>query len=158
MERVNRILNDPVFLNYLTKNKEAEVDRIYCHHDIEHFLNVSRIAYILSLEEKLYIDKEIFYAMGLLHDIGRWMEHENGIDHAIASKELAGRILTKHDFSEIEIGEILTAIESHREKRETSLLADILYRADKCSRNCTRCDARATCKKFQNGEEFFLLY
>ena len=116
MKRINYILNDPDFLNYLNKNQEAEVDRIYCHHDIAHFLDVSRIAYIISLEEKLNIDKVILYAMGLLHDIGRWMEYENGIDHAIASKKLAEGILHKCEFSEIEIKEILTAIGDHREK------------------------------------------
>ena len=158
MERINYILHDPEFLNYLKKNQEAEADRIYCHHDLAHFLDVSRIAYILSLEEKLNIDKAILYAMGLLHDIGRWMEYENGIDHAIASKELASGILQKCEFSEIERKEILTAIEGHREKGDISLLGDILYRADKLSRNCTLCNGRITCKKFQNDEKPYLHY
>jgi len=158
MERINYILNDPDFINYLNKNKETEADRIYCRHDIAHFLDVSRIACIISLEEKLIIDKEILYAMGLLHDIGRWMEYENGTDHAIASKELAAGILQKYEFSEIEISEILSAIEGHRKRGDTSYLGDLLYRADKLSRNCTHCKARITCKKFQNGEKPFLLY
>lgn len=158
MERINYILNDPEFLNYLKKNEEAEVDRIYCHHDIAHFLDVSRIAYIISLEEKLNIDKEILYGMGLLHDIGRWMEYKNGIDHAIASKELAVGILQKCKFSEIEIKEIVTAIEGHRKKGDTPPLEDVLYRADKLSRNCTLCSARITCKKFlrSTGTVFLL--
>ncbi len=158
MERINYILNDPDFLNYLNKNIEAEADRIYCHHDIAHYLDVSRIAYIISLEQKLDVDKVILYAMGILHDIGRWMEYENGIDHAIASKKLAEGILHKCEFSEIEIKEILSAIEGHRKKGGTSFLADILYRADKFSRNCILCNARITCKKFQNGEKPFLRY
>ncbi|MBR0598649.1 HD domain-containing protein [Sinanaerobacter chloroacetimidivorans] len=156
MQRIDSILNDTEYLDYLNKIQEAEADRIYCRHDMTHFLDVSRIAYILSLEEKLHIDKEILYAMGLLHDIGRWMEYENGIDHAIASRELAAGILQKCDFTEIEIKEVLTAIEEHRKKSGTTLLADILYRADKLSRNCILCKAKKTCRKFYG--EAFLLY
>jgi len=82
----------------------------------------------------------------------------DGIDHAIASKELAERILIRYDLAEIEGTKILTAIKGHRKKDESSPLADILYRADKFSRNCVLCNARKTCKKFQNGEDYFLFY
>jgi uncharacterized protein len=158
MERINCILNDPDFISYLNKNTAAEASRIFCRHDITHFLDVSRIAYIISLEEKLDIDKEVLYAAGLLHDVGRWIEYENGIDHAAASKQLAEGILTKYKFTEIEKKEILTAIEGHRKKDGAPLLTDLLYRADKCARNCALCDAKSVCKKFQNGETFFLFY
>ncbi len=158
MKRINKILANEDYIKYLNKNKEAEGNRIYCHHDIEHFLDVSRIAYIISLEENLNANKEILYAMGLLHDIGRWMEYESGIDHALASKNLAEGILRDCDFSESEIHEILTAIESHRNIKSTSVLGDLLYRADKLSRNCLHCSAIATCKKFQNKEVPVILY
>jgi HD superfamily phosphodiesterase len=158
MRRINLILNDPDFLSYVQKIQAAEADRIYCRHDMPHFLDVSRIAYIMSLEGKLDIGKEIIYAAGLLHDMGRWMEYESGVDHAIAGKELAAGILRKYDFSEAEIGEIFIAIESHRTGAGSSPLADILYRADKLSRNCVFCEARNECKRFRNGEDFLLLY
>ena len=158
MKRINDILNDSDFIKYLNKNTEAEAGRIFCRHDMAHFLDVSRIARIISLEEKLDIDKEMFYAAGLLHDIGRWMEYENGADHAAASKELAEGILAKYEFTEKEKKEILIAIEGHRKRGGTSLLADLLYRADKYARNCALCDAKTACRKFQNGETFFLLY
>jgi len=158
MERVNLIINDAEYLEYLKKNQEHEIDRIYCHHDEHHFIDVSRVAYIIALEEQLDIGKEIIYASGLLHDIGRWMEYEKGGDHAIASKELADGILRKSGFTEEEIREILEAIAGHRNKEESSQLADILYRADKLSRVCTGCNARSTCKRFQNGEKPYLFY
>ena len=158
MQRINCILNDPEFLNYLTKIQEAEADRIYCRHDIAHFLDVSRIACVIAHEERLNIDQEILYAAGLLHDIGRWIEYESGYDHAAASKELAAGILQNCGFSETEIKEILTAIEGHRKKGHTASLEDILYRADKFSRNCTLCNTRLTCRKFQNGEKPYLRY
>ena len=158
MERINSILKNPDFLNYINKNEKAETDRIYCRHDLAHFLDVSRIACILSLEEKLDLDKEIVYGTGLLHDIGRWMEYENGLDHAEASKELAAGILQQCGFLEPEITEILSAIGGHRNQLGTSPLGDILYRADKLSRNCTRCNAVITCKRFQDGEKPYLQY
>lgn len=158
MKRINQILTNENYVKYLAKNKEAEGNRIYCHHDIEHFLDVSRIAYIISLEEKLNANKEILYAMGLLHDIGRWMEYESGIDHALASKNLAEEILHSCDFNDSEIQEILTAIEFHRNIKNSSILGDLLYRADKLSRNCLHCSAIASCKKFQNGEVPVILY
>ncbi|MDR1135265.1 MAG: HD domain-containing protein [Clostridiales Family XIII bacterium] len=160
MKRINDILNDPEYLDYLQRILTAENDRIYCCHDMEHFIGVSRIAHIISLEENLDIEKEIIYAAGLLHDIGRFMEYENGIDHAIASRELAEGILTKHSFTEAERKEITSAIENHRNRvgGTTSPLADIIYRADKLSRNCVLCDIRTTCKRFQNGETAVFIY
>ena len=158
MQRINDILNDVEYLNYVNKIEKMEADRVYCRHDMTHFLDVSRISYILSLEQKLNINKEILYAMGILHDIGRWMEYESGIDHSIASKEIAERILTRYDFTLDERTKMIMAIEGHRERDTSSPLADILYRADKMSRNCVLCNAKVTCKNFQNGEESFLLY
>jgi putative nucleotidyltransferase with HDIG domain len=158
MKRINNILNDPEYLTYLNKIQKAEAERVYCHHDLTHFLDVSRIAFILSLEGKLDIDKEIIHAAGVLHDIGRWMEYENGLDHAAASRALGAGILRKCGFSDIEMEEILSAIAGHRNLSGASVLTDILYKADKLSRNCTLCDARATCKKFQNDEKPFLQY
>lgn len=158
MKKINSILNNSDFLNYLQKNIKAEEDRIYCCHDIAHFLDVSRIAYILSLEEKLNLDKEVLYAMGLLHDIGRWMEYESGVDHAVASKELAEEILKDCGFKESDIVEILKAIEAHRRNTHTTTLGELLYRADKLSRNCVLCRARNTCKNFQNGERPYIIY
>lgn len=156
MKRINMILNDSEYLDYFNKIQAAETDRIYCRHDMNHFLDVSRIAYIISLEEKLNIDKEIIYAMGLLHDIGRWMEYENGVDHAVASKALAAGILQKCNFTEPEIGEILIAIEAHRNPECTTISGRILYQADKLSRNCLFCKAKLSCKKYFG--EAFLAY
>ena len=113
---------------------------------------------ILNLEENLGIEKETIYAMGLLHDIGRWMEYEKGIDHAIASSTLAGKILIKCGFSKENIDEILKAIEGHRKNENFSILGELLYNADKLSRNCVSCKARSTCKRFRNHENPFLQY
>jgi uncharacterized protein len=158
MKRINDILNDLEYLRCVKMIQAAEADRIYCRHDPAHFLDVARIARIMALEENLDADKELLYAAALLHDIGRWMEYENGTDHAIAGKELAEKILATHGFTEAERAMITAAIEGHRTGGAASPLANLLYRADKLSRNCVLCDAAATCKRFQNGEKAVLLY
>ena len=158
MERVNCILEDADFIRYIAKNKESEKERIFCHHDLNHLLDVCRISWILNLEEELSIDKEKIYAAGLLHDIGRCMEYETGRDHAIVSGELAEGILDRCGFSDNEKTEIVEAIKSHRKKEHPTDLSRILYRADKLSRPCFGCEAIGKCKRFRQGEEPFLIY
>lgn len=158
MDRINCILEDKEFQMYLKKNEELEVDRIFCHHDITHFLDVCRIAMIINLERKLNINKELIYGGGLLHDIGRWVEYNTGKDHALASAELAEPILRRCGFTQLEIEEITLAIRSHRNKEHRTDLSSILYEGDKASRLCFNCKAKDKCKRFSNGELYYFKY
>lgn len=158
MERVNCILEDIDFLKYVAKTKKLEEDRIFCHHDLNHLLDVCRISWILNLEEKLLIDKEKIYAAALLHDIGRWVEYETGQDHAIASGELAESILDRCGFSDNEKVDIIRAIKNHRKKEHSTGLSRILYKADKLSRPCFNCEAISQCKRFKQAQKQALLY
>lgn len=158
MDRINCILENEDFKTYLKTNETLETERIFCHHDINHFLDVSRVASIINLEKGYGLDKELIYAAGLLHDIGRWVEYQEGKDHAIASAELAEAILIKCGFMQEELNEIITAIKAHRDKQQTTNLGRVLYEADKTSRACYSCNARGQCKRFSNGEKFFLKY
>lgn len=155
MERIDCILQDSEFKDYVSKNYLAEESRIYCHHDLTHFLDVCRIAWILNLERGLNLAKEVVYAAGLLHDIGRWQEYQTGRDHAEISAELAGPILARCGYDGAESTEILSAIGAHRTDGAVQDLNRILYEADKASRMCLYCDAKGLCKNFQNGEQFF---
>jgi putative nucleotidyltransferase with HDIG domain len=160
MQRVNQLLLDGDFLKNLRKNEACEADRQYCRHDLTHALDVARIAYILSLEENLGVDRELIYAAALLHDIGRWMQYEAGIGHERASQALSGHLLEKHGFDEAETAAVLNAIGSHRGDPSggSAELSELLYRADKLSRNCAVCDAIKTCKRFQNNETPYFQY
>ena len=71
MERINWILNHPLYTSSYNQLKDLEKDRIFCCHQMPHLLDVARIAYIRNLEEHLGLDKEIIYAASLLHDIGK---------------------------------------------------------------------------------------
>lgn len=159
MKRVNRILQNETYKEYLEKIKNLEKDRIYCKHEMTHLMDVARIAYILNLEEKSDIDKEMIYATALLHDIGRWVEYESGTDHALASKELSYEILKNCGFNDAESAVICQAIGHHRIKENhPTTLSWYLYQADKLSRPCISCKSIDTCKKYANGEIPIVLY
>lgn len=146
MDRIDKILNHNLFLLHMKANKEAEADRRFCLHNIEHLLDVSRVAMIINLQENLNIDREIIYAAALLHDIGRHVQYKENIPHEVASVAIAKEILDECDFSKEETLVILNAISAHREiKLEKSPLGDILYRADKESRPCFFCKVRNEC-------------
>lgn len=152
MEKINKILTDKRFQEYVDKNLMAEKDREFCNHSFEHMLSVARIAYILVLEQDLESEfsRETVYASGLLHDIGRWKEYETGKDHALLSAELARVILEEAGFDRKETAGIIRAIKDHRGSEETKrdLLGDILHRADILSRPCWNCPVGEKCYKF----------
>ena len=159
MERVNQILHHPAYVEYIQKIKIHEEDRIFCKHDMVHFLDVCRIAENLWLRQCLE-NKDIredfasnmdmkahIYATGLLHDIGRWQEYEEGVPHEVASAHLAESILIDCGFDENIRKEILLAISNHRNKdiKEENTLSGWIYRADKLSRACYACEAEKDC-------------
>ncbi|MBQ7587964.1 MAG: HD domain-containing protein [Lachnospiraceae bacterium] len=51
LPRVNRILGDEEYLKYIHEIEELERDRIFCRHNMEHFLNVARIACLLDHDD-----------------------------------------------------------------------------------------------------------
>lgn len=145
-ERYQQILQNAQYKEEFNKILQYEQKRIFCRHTMEHFLDVARIMYILSLEEQVQISKDLIYATALLHDIGRAQEYENGIPHEEASIPIARSVLNNCNYSQEEIQLITDAIESHREITSTdNILSTYLYRADKLSRNCFSCPASEKC-------------
>lgn len=161
MKRVSAIYEHSLYQTSLAKNGEAEKDRVFCRHNLSHFIDVARLSYIFSLERGFLIPKEEIYAAALLHDIGRWKQYQDGTPHDIASADLAETILCDVGFSVDERARILGAILEHRgrsekmqdqvdkkQKMEGVLgkeLSEILYDADKISRNCYGCPAKEEC-------------
>lgn len=147
MERIDKILNHDLFIENLKKNAAAEADRRFCRHDMTHFLDVARIGWIIILEEKLEITREMIYGAALLHDLGKHRQYEEGIPHEQASAAIAPQILKDCGFDDKETDVIIDAILQHRNaavSREENLRG-VLYRADKTSRACFACQAEADC-------------
>lgn len=157
MERVNRILNNPTYREYLKKIEICEVDRIFCRHNMEHFLDVARIAYIMVLEQGLKISKEVVYAIALLHDVGRWIQYEKGIPHEQASAELSKELLDDSGFTAEEKRIILDGIISHR-KADDDIINNIIYDSDKLSRKCFTCKASSLCNWSEEEKNLNLTY
>jgi len=166
VKRVGLILKDCEFNQFMENNATKETGRKFCCHDLSHVIDVARVAYTLFLEKILLQEdygfsahfskaqaKEIVYAAGLLHDIGRWCEYETGEDHARAGGLLAQPILTRAGFEIAEQEIIIRAIKEHRKNiEENSFLGQILYRADKFVRLCNYCSAKDECYKLDSME------
>ncbi len=157
MERIQRILAHSFYRECLSKIAEWEKTRPFCGHDMTHFLDVARIAMIFNLKEHCNLSQEMIYAAALLHDVGRFVQYEDGTDHAQASARLAPSILEECGYTKEESTQIVEAIANHRnsEIAEDSDLKGLIYRADKASRPCYGCLMEPECdwpKKKKNGE------
>lgn len=162
MKKIDAIVRDPLFRECLEKNEKTERDREFCRHDLQHFIDVARIVYILMLESGNFPQfirenrlggprpaKEVIYAAGILHDIARWREYEIGEDHAPLGAELAEQILHRAGFAPVEVRIVTRAIYEHREQStQMSLLGELLHRADNLSRACHECSVQGKCYKF----------
>lgn len=160
MERIDKILNHDLFKYYVSENEKEEQGRLFCHHDMGHFLDVARIGRILNLEEKAGLSLDVIYAAALLHDIGRHVQYRDNTPHEQASAMLAPGILKECGYTEAEQEEILFAIASHRDEEQAGKrpLAAILYRADKLSRPCFCCRQEQNCNWKQRKKNRVLRY
>lgn len=149
MKEIEAIRQHSLYTEYYEKLKHAEKDRVFCCHQMEHLLDVARIAYITSLEQNLGLRKEVIYAAALLHDIGKYRQYTEGIPHEKASAEIAEVILEElpeNAFTKEEKTSILRAILGHRKEREDmEVLERLIYNSDKHSRKCFACEVQEEC-------------
>lgn len=150
MDRVNAILAVPLYRESYTRLEELERDRIFCRHQMNHLLDVARIAWIRNLENGLGLKKDVVYAAAVLHDIGKGMQYEEKIPHEKAGEKIAAEILdTLSDnqaYTPEEREAILTAIRGHRRlRKDPEILEHLLYESDKASRMCFACPAEREC-------------
>ncbi|WP_195266971.1 HD domain-containing protein [Eubacterium sp. 1001713B170207_170306_E7] len=144
LTQTNRLLNLPQYQDYLRRIEAHEKNRRLCRHNLAHFLDVARIAAIIAHDEGLKLDRDLIYTTALLHDIGRFVQYEDGTPHERASHDLAAGFLRQLDFSPEDQSVILDAILSHRTSGTQGFNA-VFYRADKKSRACYGCGARDEC-------------
>ena len=79
MVRIQKIVSHPEFKKSMESIRELEKDRIFCRHGMEHLLDVSRIAYIDNMETGAGYAKDVIYAAGLLHDVGKYLQYMQGM-------------------------------------------------------------------------------
>ena len=85
MAHADAIAAHPLWRKSVVCITQLEASREFCRHDVTHFLDVARLAWIENLERGLGVSKEEIYAAALLHDIGRHLQYEKGIPHDEAS-------------------------------------------------------------------------
>lgn len=160
MPRVQAIVKSARFQEALAVIDAAEVDRPFCKHGLTHLLDVARVAWILSLEQGLGLEREVVYAAALLHDVGRAVQYTTGEPHDEAGERIASSILDslpeQVTFVEQDRVEILDAVESHRgvssvgapasgASGNSGKLAQAIRTADHISRPCFACPASNAC-------------
>ncbi len=151
LELTNRILTNETYCKELDRLRKLEKDRVFCGHDIEHFLDVARIVMIICMEKNIDVVPDIIYSASLLHDIGRSEEYTENIPHHIAGKEKAEKILDEAGCCEDMKKKILSLILNHRNKdNEKDSLESIFYMADKKSRLCFACPSSDICNWQEN--------
>lgn len=146
LEITNRILVNETYRTELDTLRKLEKDRVFCGHDIEHFLDVARITMIICMEKGIDVMPDLIYSASLLHDIGRSREYTENIPHHVAGKETAEKILDEVGCCEDMKEKIISLILNHsnRENKKDSL-ESIFYMADKKSRLCFACASRDIC-------------
>ncbi|WP_054740226.1 HD domain-containing protein [Cellulosilyticum ruminicola] len=157
MERVNLILKHKSFMAYVHAIKACENKRIYCKHNMSHFMDVARLTYLKILTAEISLDQSIIYAAALLHDIGKFQQYKESIPHEKASAQLAPAILKDCGYTNAEIKLIVQMIRYHRGftldvddtnapiSAETKRIIALFQEADKQSRMCFACNAHSTC-------------
>lgn len=161
MERIHRIQSHPLFQTLWKKLQDAERERVFCRHTMEHFLDVARLMYIYALEDGVDLRKDVIYAAALLHDIGRYEQLISGTPHDIAGARLAGSIMQECGYHDDEIRSVQSAVLKHREHSGAEgreALSVYLYRADKKSRLCFSCPTREACNWSEEMRNLWIDY
>lgn len=158
MDKINQILVNEKYRELLLEIEVLEKDREFCRHNMNHFLDMARIAYIMCLEKKLSYPKDIVYGISLLHDIGRGAQYKNNIPHDKASIKFAKEILEETSYTLEEKELILRGIDSHRNKTSDDEFLKIIYAADKISRNCFDCKVEKKCYWSQEKKNNIIKY
>lgn len=142
----NKILKSRSYQEELKKLHNLEKQRVFCKHDIGHFLTVARLTMLLCHEKGIEADADLVYSAALLHDIGRAEEYTGGVPHDRAGKLIAENILTDIGCDEELKCEIIRLIGCHRNNEGADrTLESVFYEADKKSRICFDCSAQEEC-------------
>ena len=152
MDRVNLIWHHPVYQKLYVALQWREKDRLFCRHDMEHFLSVARLMWMYALESRWNQKKDVLYGTALLHDLGRIRQYEFGEPHDVAGARIARDILATlpqtDRYTADEERMMVEAIACHRRKGEEagSRLSELLALCDKEARLCFVCPVQNQCK------------
>lgn len=145
MSYIARLMALESYRQALTALERREADRIYCKHDLDHFLDVARITLLLCQAHNIEADRDSVYLAALMHDLGRLDRDE--ADHNVAGSVLAAQWLDAIGFPKDRQEVVLTLIEEHGwpGKKAPANLSEAFSLADSYSRACYYCPAADSC-------------
>ena len=156
MDTVTRLIQHPLYKEKYDALQVYEKERLYCRHDMRHFMRVAQIADQIARENRLSFSTEEITLAALLHDIGRTMQYQHKISHAEASASFAREILLSLGYDDKKTEEIRKAIRTHSNRTdvkkrfarrgELQSLDELLSFADQFSRECFSCEVKDSCK------------
>ena len=76
MKRVQDIYRHPYFQKCLENNRKAEESRVFCRHDMGHFMDVARLAYVFSMERGYQLEKEEIYSEQFVEMVKKEMDED----------------------------------------------------------------------------------
>lgn len=151
-----KVLEHATYQDRLAKLALMEEQRVFCKHDLEHSLEVARIALQVARGNDLQISEDVIKTTALLHDMGRVEQYEQGVSHVEASVAFAREILLLLDTDNTMIDVICDAIQNHSRRDlakerfanafAISTLKELISHADQFSRKCYMCRAYDACK------------
>lgn len=144
MDYYREICDIPIYKVYLSNIEEYEKGRMFCHHDMKHFMEVARIGCLWNERQNSLFNESAIIGFALLHDIGRWCEYQTGESHKQASARLAKELLKMTRYSEENQRMILSAIKQHGQENKDEF-SRFIDKADKASRECYNCKVQAEC-------------
>lgn len=145
MSYLARLLALESYRQALRALEDQEADRIYCKHNLDHFLDVARVTMLVCADFDIPADKDVVYLAALMHDLGRLDKGQ--ADHPVASAQLADQWLEAIDFPADRRPEVIRLIEGHgwRGPAVPSNLLEAFSLADSLSRPCYQCPATDSC-------------
>lgn len=127
-------------MDYIKKYKnivDIVKERLTCSaHNLDHVFRVTNLCLLIAESEK-DVDLDILIPAALLHDIARVEESKDQtgkIDHAVLGSEIAGYILEKLGYKQVNIQKIKDCILAHRFRTghvPDTIEEKILFDADK---------------------------
>ncbi|AFA47878.1 HD domain-containing protein [Acetobacterium woodii] len=157
LNNTNLLYQNQTFQSYLQKINDCEQKRRFCHHDMNHFLAVARIASIKATEAGFKLSRDLIYTTALLHDIGRFVQYQDKTPHEIASHHLAISLLENLAFTGAENKLILDAIRNHRNPQAQGF-SQVFYQSDKLSRACFSCPVEKECDWSDTKKNLTIVY
>ena len=86
MKFTEKLLKHPEFLRLQKRVQQMEQERIYCHHELSHALDVCRMAWMMYLEDRIQENLRDRSVAGTKNDFRIETKNDSGLDAVSKNK------------------------------------------------------------------------